>query len=223
MQRPDHEYEVLRRHNALGRAPSSQAFMAGLSDTAFEALSRSLNSRRNVPCHRISSYTDIALATGQPRNRDVLHWGRDRIGVGLLKALRAGQDIVFDERASPFEWVAFQAGHIVVCEEGEEIAQIIAANYAYALDAGLFLIPEVDKAQADDLLEAFYKVNDGESGFSPAEAQARLIQELLALCGSIPVPDGASITFVGKLPFGFAYPEHPSTHLFEYPGLVIQR
>jgi hypothetical protein len=124
MQRPDHEYEVLRRHNALGRAPSSQAFMAGLSDIAFEALSRSLNSRRNVPCHRIS---------------------------GLLKALRAGQDIVFDERASPFEWVAFQAGHIVVCEEGEEIAQIIAANYAYALDAGLFLIPEVDKAQADDL------------------------------------------------------------------------
>ena len=218
MQRPDHEFEVLRRHNAAGRVRAKQAFMVGLPDNAFEALSRSLNSRRNVPCHRISSYTDIVRTTGQQRNRDVLRWGRDRIGVGLLRALRAGQDIMFDDGASPYEWVAAQAGHIVVCEEGEEIAQVIAANYAYALNAGLFLIPEVDKDQAEDLLEAFYKVNDG-SGFSPADAQARLIQELLALCGSLPVPDGGSITFVGKLPFGFAYPEHPSTHLFEYPDL----
>ena len=44
-------------------------------------------------------------------------------------------------------------------------------------------------------------------------------QELLNLCESIPVPEGGSITFVGKLPFGFAYSEHPSTHLFEYPDL----
>jgi len=46
-----------------------------------------------------------------------------------------------------------------------------------------------------------------------------LIKELLDLCGSIPVPEGGSITFIGKLPFGFAYPEHPTTHLFEYPDL----
>jgi len=144
MQRPDHEFEVLRRHNAAGRVRAKQGFMVGLPDNAFEALSRSLNSRRNVPCHRISSYTDIVRTTGQQRNRDVLRWGRDRIGVGLLRALRAGQDIMFDDGASPYEWVAAQAGHIVVCEEGEEIAQVIAANYAYALNAGLFLIPEVD-------------------------------------------------------------------------------
>ena len=46
MQRPDRELEVLRRHNAVGRARANIAYMAGLSNSAFNALSRSLNSRR---------------------------------------------------------------------------------------------------------------------------------------------------------------------------------
>jgi hypothetical protein len=218
MQRPDHAVEVLRRNNAMARVHANVAFMAGLSDDAFSALSRPLNSGGNVPCHRVSS-GNIASITRQGHDREVLIWGRDRIGVGLLKALRAGQDIVFEDKPSPYEWVPSKGGHLVVCEEGEELSQVIAANYAFALDAGLFLIPEVDKDEAEDLLEAFYKIHDSDSAIPPAEAQARLRQDLLNLCGSIPVPEDGSITFVGKLPFGFAYPEHPSTHLFEYPDL----
>jgi hypothetical protein len=219
MQRPDNQFEVLRRHNAVGRTRANIAFMATLSDGAFSALIQSLNSRRSVPCHRISVSEDIAPLAPQKGDRDVLVWGQDRIGVGLLKALRAGQDIRFENSPSPYEWVSSKGGHLVVCGDGEEISQVIAANYAYALDAGLFLIPKVDEDQADDILEAFYKFNDRDSGFTPAEAQSRLTQELLNLCGSIPVPERGSITFIGKLPFGFAYPEHPSTHLFEYPDL----
>jgi hypothetical protein len=219
MQRPDNRFEILRRHNAMGRTRANIAFMAGLPDDAFSALSKSLNSRRSVPCHRISVPTDIVPLAQQKSDREVFVWGRDRIGVGLLKALRAGQNIRFDDTPSPYEWVASKSCHLVVCEDGEEISQVIAANYAYALDAGLFLIPKVDEDQADDILEAFYKFHDRDSGYTPAEAQSRLTQELLNLCGSIPVPEGGSITFIGKLPFGFAYPEHPSTHLFEYPDL----
>lgn len=221
MQRPDRDIEVLRRHNAAGRARAKVAFMAGLADHSFEALHRSLNSRRAVPCQRISSPGDISSVQRSPRGQSggMLVWGTDRIGVGLLKALRAGQEIMFEETASPYEWVASKTGHMVVCEEGEELAQVIAANYAFALDAGLFLIPEVDKERAEDILESFYKLYDRDSGLLPAEAQARLGQELLSLCGSLPIPENGSITFIGKLPFGFAYPEHPSTHLFEYPDL----
>jgi hypothetical protein len=93
MQRPDHGMEVLRRHNAAGRARARIAFMAGLADNAFEALHRSLNSRRAVPCHRIASSDDISSVPRSQRDRssETLVWGKDRIGVGLLKALRAGQ------------------------------------------------------------------------------------------------------------------------------------
>ena len=218
MQRPDREFEVLRRRNAAGRARANIAYMAGLSDSAFDALSRSLNSPRNMPCFRVSSKSDIAPLAPTARDRETLIWGRDRIGVGLLKALRAGLHIVFEDRPSSREWASSKGGHIVVCEEGEELSEVIAANYAFALDAGLFLIPEVDDDQVEEILESFYKLQDHPE-LAPAEMQARLRLELLNLCGSIPVPESGSITFIGKLPFGFAYPEHPSTHLFKYPDL----
>jgi hypothetical protein len=223
LQRPDRDAEVIRRHNAAGRARTKTAFMAGVSDESFEALSLSLNRHRAVSCHRISSPDELLAVPRSSRKRDSdpLRWGQNRIGVGLLKALRASQDIVFDAKSSPNESIPSKSGHLVVCEEGEELAQVIAANYAFALGAGLSLIPEVDKEAAVALLEFFYTMNDAGARLSPRQAREHLMEELLDLCGSIPVPEGGSITFVGKLPFGFAYPEHPSTHLFEYPDLGI--
>jgi hypothetical protein len=103
-----------------------------------------------------SSPSDIAPLAPPARDRQTLTWGRDRIGVGLLKALRAGLDIVFEDKPSPYEWVPPKNGQIVVCEEGEELSQVIAANYAFALDAGLFLIPAVDDDLEEELLEGFY-------------------------------------------------------------------
>ena len=219
MQRPDREIEVLRRHNAAGRARAQNIYAAGLEDIAFDALVKSLNARRTVSCRRVMSSNDIPALIPTVGDVDTLAWGSDRVGVGLLKALRAGQTIAFGDAPSSYEWIPSQSGHIVVCEESEELAQVIAANYAFALDAGLYLIPKVDEDHAEDLLERFYKLQDRGTDTSPEEAQARLRQDLLSLCGSIPVPEGGSVTFIGKLPYGFAYPEHPTTHLFEYPDL----
>jgi hypothetical protein len=223
LQRPDRDAEIIRRHNAAARARTNTACMAGVSDESFEAMRESLNQHRQVPCHRISSSSDLSALPIPTRRRDPepLRWGTERIGIGMLKALRTSQDIIFDAQSSPNESVPSKRGHLVVCEEGEELAQVIAANYAFALDAGLTLIPEVNKEAADALLEFFYTMYDPGSGLSPRQAQEHLRQELLKLCGGISVPAGGSITFVGQLPFGFAYPEHPSTHLFDYPDLGI--
>jgi hypothetical protein len=218
MQRPDRKLEVMRRHNAAVRARAKSVYMAGLSESSFDALSGTLQTHGNVTCFRVSSATDLALLIPTARDHQKLIWGRDRIGIGLLRALRAGAGIVFEDKPSPSEWVSSKGGHLVVCEEGEELSQVIAANYAFALDAGMFLIPEVDKDRAERILEDFYALQD-RAALSPADKQGRLRLELLGLCGSIPVPENGSITFIGKLPFGFAYPEYPSTHLFEYPDL----
>jgi hypothetical protein len=79
----------------------------------------------------------------------------------------------------------------------------------------------VDKELATSLLEHFYTISDSGSPRSPAQAREYLTEQLLKLCGSLQVPKGASITFIGKLPFGFAFSEHPTTHLFDYPDLGI--
>lgn len=211
LQRPDRDAEIIRRHNAAARARTNTAYMAGVSDESFEAMRESLNQHRPVPCHRISSSSDLPALPRPPRKRDPepLQWGRERIGIGLLKALRASQDIIFDARSSPNESVPSKGGHLVVCEEGEELAQVIAANYAFALDAGLTLIPEVNKEAADALLEFFYTMYDPGSGLSPQQAQEYLRQELLKLSGGISVPAGGSITFVGRRRSGLRIPSIP--------------
>jgi hypothetical protein len=156
-----------------------------------------------------------------PLRTPPLAWGRDRIGAGLLKALRARSGIVFSDEPSPVEQVAPKSDHLVVCEDGDELAQVIAANYAFSLGAGLHLIPAIDDPAAEDILERFYSVMD-QQRMSPSEALGELKELLRTRCGAIAIPAGGSVTFVThRLPYGFAFPEVPSTHLFSYPDLGI--
>ena len=153
--------------------------------------------------------------------RPPLRWGKDRIGIGLLKALREQCSIVFTNEPSPVEGVPSKSGHLVVCERGEPLAEVIAANYAYAPRAGLWLIPDIGRELSDELLEDFYSLYDNHS-VSPGEVLRNLGERFRALTGKLPVPEGGSITFItGGLPLGFSVPEVPSTHLFRYPDLGI--
>jgi hypothetical protein len=133
--------------------------------------------------------------------------------------LRARTSIAFEDLPSPVENVPSKSAHLVVCEDGDELSQVIAANYAFALRAGFFLIPEVENDVTDGLLEEFYSVYD-QKHVSQTEALRHLQERLRQLCGPLPLPPNGSITFVTSgLPFGFAVQEAPSTHLFRYPDL----
>ncbi|MGE3993359.1 hypothetical protein, partial [Pseudorhodoplanes sp.] len=218
IQRPDKDAEVVRRHNLVARSKSKNVFVAGLSDESADLMRLSVSRAKGIQFRRIDSDIDLPTMSSNI-DQEPLVWGADRIGIGLLQALRERRGIKFEKHSSPTHSVPSKSGHLVVCEDGEEISQVIAANYAYALDAGLHLIPAVTRERVDDILEAFYKLSDKDSGVSPAEAQRRLREELLTMCGSLPIPEKGSITFIGGLPYGFSYPEYPTTHLFDYPDL----
>lgn len=220
MTRPDNEAEVIRRSNAAARVKANSIVFAGLSDDAAEAMLGHLPPKR---VKRVMSPCDVhALSRdAPPSTTPPLVWGRDRIGIGLLKALRARTSIEFTEDSSPIGSVRAKSAHLVVCEEGEELSEVIAANYAFALRAGLCLIPEVDKAKSEAILERFYSLYE-ERDLSQTAALEGLRSQLLALCGDLEIPPAGSITFItGRLPFGFAFSGTPSTHLFKYPDLGI--
>jgi hypothetical protein len=156
--------------------------------------------------------------TVSARRFDPLHTAplrRNRIGVGVLKALRSGSDIEFTEEASPIESVAPKSDHLVVCEEGDDPSQVIAANYAFSLRAGLHLIREVSESHSEQILECFYSLYD--QAQSPMEALQKLSSQMRALCGEFDIPPAGSITFIsGRLLYGFAFPKVPARHLFKY-------
>ena len=220
MTRPDHDAEVIRRNNAAARVKADSIIFAGLEDNAATAMFGHLPAKR---VRRVTTSDDVqGLSGSNPQLRGApLVWGRNRIGIGLLKALRAHTSIEFTEAASPVDTVRPKSNHLVVCEEGEALAEVIAANYAFALRAGLCLIPEVDKATSQAMLERFYSLYD-ERSLSQTQALEALRNQLLAQCGNLEIPPSGSITFItGRLPYGFAFSDTPSTHLFNYPDLGI--
>jgi hypothetical protein len=220
LQRPDRDHEVIRRGNAAARSKAERFVFAGLTPDSVGALGTAI-----PPGKTILVGGDADLMQLEPRARaleqEPLQWGRDRIGIGLLKALRSGQRIIFNDVPSPRDNLPPKSDHLVVCEENEELEQVIAANYAFSIGAGLCLIPETTLEEGERILENFYSLYET-PGVLPSEMLERLRQELRDRAGPIPIPAGGSITFISDhLPYGFAFNEVPSTHLIRYPDLGL--
>ena len=219
MRRPDRQAEIVDRTNAAARSRARRIFLVGLADESANALSQYLGKRQLL---RIRSSDDLAaISVNKTKSNRPFVWGNNRLGIGLLLALRRGRQIFFEDRPSEKMNISPRSDHLVVCEEGDEFAQVIAANYAYALNARLFLIQPTPEERVDQIMERFYSVLDNREQ-SPSEALRELREELRDIAGDIPIPSGGSITFITDgLPYGFAFPEVPTTHLFSYPNLGI--
>lgn len=218
MTRDDHQSEAARRHNAIARLDVVKVLMGGLSADAAGAM-RGLFSPKLIREITEADVAELIIDEAMSANEPLV-WGKDRIGVGLLKALYQRRMIIFDDKASPDEPVQGHSGHLVVCEMGEPLSEVIAANYAFSMGAGLHLIDQVDEAEGRLLLERFYNIDapDGD----PQSTRDQLGERFRELCGDIKLPREGSLTFVTRqLPLGTGFPELPSTHLFQYPDIGI--
>lgn len=214
--RPDHASEVIRRIATIGHAGAKSTLIAGLSAAARESLIAKLPDNHA----RVIDFDDVTALSVDPKRveRDRLLWGRDRIGLGLLTALYTGQLIEFTDVVFPRNAVPSKSGHLVICEAHEPLSEVIAANYAYALNAGLHIFDETDEVEGKALLEAFYSIDA--PGVNAAAERARLSARMRELVGAVDLPANGSLTFiVRQLPIAIAFPELPGTHLFTYPDL----
>lgn len=214
--RPDYASEVIRRIATIGNAGAKSTLLAGLSMTASELLIAKLPDNHA----KVIGFDDVPALSVDPKRveRDRLVWGRDRIGLGLLTALYTGQLIEFTDEVSSRDAVPSRSGHLVICEAHEPLSEVIAANYAYALNAGLHIFDETDEVEGKALLEAFYSIDA--PGVNAAAERARLSTKMRELVGAVDLPENGSLTFIMRqLPMSIAFPELPGTHLFTYPDL----
>lgn len=215
--RPDRLAEIVRRNNVIARVQPTEVLLAGLSDEAYEAIHQQL-AGTSVQLRRVVTSQDVSDSRGG--NRTPLVWGAKYIGIGLLCALRQKRMITFSDVPSPDTFVKPKWGHLVVCEEGEELSEVIAANYAYALRAGLAIIPKVAREVAESISEALYSVDT--AGRPRGDALRDIREQIRSLCDTLRLEEVNSITFISReIPFGLGLSEKPSTHLFTYPDLGI--
>jgi hypothetical protein len=219
--RHDADYELARRHNLAARMQPKAIFLAGLSEEARTRFGSRFPYQR---CFDLQSASDLRRVPHPlpMRGKKVLAWGRERIGAGLLKALREKRRIEFDDAPSPPIKHEKTSNVLVACEQGNELAEVLAANYAYAIGADLQMLPEIDEADADDLLERLYALYDDRDE-APSETLRVLKQRMRTMAGALDVRGYEYVTFVSsELPWAFAFPDVPATHIFKYPDLGIQ-
>lgn len=206
---PDARAEALRRNNALARIEADSVVLSGLSDAQLTAMTNLLPSKIVHLCGD-SDVESFALKSMLGNER--LIWGLENIGAGLLHALYEGRLIEFEDGGPTTASVVGKSRHHVVCEAGNELSEVNAANYAYALGASLTIIPKVNPKASEQILEQLYASENGEQ-------RLKLQDKLRNLCGDFELGKGASLSFFTKqLPFGIGFPAYPSTHIFTYPN-----
>jgi hypothetical protein len=160
--------------------------------------------RRRTVVRRIQ-HADEVIAAGIANRRiagEPLYWSRTHVGVGVLQALRSHRRISFADMQPPRTNIDMESSHIVVCEDGDAHSQVIAAAYALSIDAGLCVIPEFPRDEADDMLEALYGLSEQPA---PAARCQGLRAVLQAHIGELDVRR-KTVTFVtAKRPWGLAY------------------
>lgn len=218
MTRPDADGEIVRRNNVAARLQPTRIVLAGLSAEACDQFVGRFPAKKTLKISSLGELIAAGVVNAVAKNQ-TFTWGRNNIGVGLLLALRAKKLITFTDDSTPQSVVASQSGHLVVCEQGDQLAQVIAANYAFSLGAGFCLIPEMSEEETDVILDQLYGLYDHHEE-SPTDVLQAVRQSLRSHAANVSLAGIRSITFVTqKLPWGFAFPEVPTTHLFAYPDL----
>ena len=208
--RPDAEAEVIRRVNALAEAKSKKVILGGCTDRVRESLVGrvpiSLIKRVEAIPEQWLGSAGIHLKKGTP-----VKASRKNIGAGLLLALKAKRQLEFVDDEPEVRYVPPSTAHLVVCEAGNSLTQIIAANYAYAIGAGLQLIATPAESLIKAINERFYGATEDRHA-STTSILLGLALEMREYLKDLNLAGVQSITFITSgIPWGFApRGPHPS-------------
>lgn len=220
MLRSDFSNEVVRRNNVAAKLSPDYVILIGLPDAAIQEL---LSCLKGIPTYNISGideFRNLPIYKPKPGNGLVI-CERDDLGVGLFHALKSGCELRVGGKANEKLVAKYGSEHLVVCEDGEPLSQVIAANYAFSIGADLQIIPACTEEKSKAILERLYGVYEARdiSVIEEVSDLRGIVREMVA----IENPEKYRfITFITKeLPYGFSFPEIPTTHLFAYPDLGV--
>lgn len=217
MGRSDWSNEVIRRSNALAKAGSRRVIATGLPAESARHLSQGWPDGLLIQV-KSAEEAEIALKGWVKTPDERMPWGKDNLGVGLLLARRSKKQLQIVDEASPTTGFVSGGAHLlIVCEQGDELAQVTSSNLAFALDAAFLVISELSDQECDDWMEEIYALDSGPHVSNRFEAICRRARQRLP---SFNFDQFRQILFVTNgFPWGVSVPECVTTHMFVYPDL----
>jgi hypothetical protein len=220
MHRQDFNNEIVRRNNVVVKLRPDYVILIGLSDSANNEL---VNSFKSIPTYKVSRIDEFKkLPIYKPKPADkVAFCSRNDLGIGLFHALKTGQELQIVNETNVRPISKYSSDHLVVCEDGEHLSQVIAANYAFSIGASLHIISECSEKKSTEILERLYGIYEN-LDVSVTEELSELREIVRRMAAIECIEKYRLITFITKeLPYGFSFPEVPATHIFTYPDLGV--
>jgi len=218
------EAETIRCNNTVVKMRPEKVIFAGLQPEQKQALKAYIPARMII---EIDQAEDIDKHIGKLMNipKKELVWPLKEAAAGLFlaKSQKKRLRLTSDSTAScSSEQVLGEGTHVVICEVRDDVVPVIAANYAYSIDAKFTLIPEPTDLEVRKIEDQFYNLYATELEISIAERSKSLRDEIKEKLKHFTVGMESCITFITKgIPYGFVFPEVPSSHLISYPTLGL--
>ena len=218
--RLDGTNEVIRRVNTIARLRPKSVVLTHLPAESIEHFKRELPEKMLV----ISDDTEMLIESRKKAIRNgELRWGRENLAVGLMKAKSQKQLLrITEDEQNPETSYLLGKEHLIVLEEVDPIASLVAANFAFSVGASLLLIPPRPEGEEFEIYDVLYSTYDLD-GIALGEQRLRELQEELR--DSLPAFDFDPFKFITFIthgtPWGIAFQDRPTTHLFAYPDLGV--
>ena len=213
MARPDANNEVIRRRNGTVMTGARQVLLGALVPQAAAAMRHGWKN-----CVVSDEYEDHvqALRGVVKRPIEALRWGPTNLGIGLYRARLERKELLLNLETSPGLDLVEKGTHLLVaCERGDDLAEVLASNLAFACGSSFSVFPELPEDDRDDWLEELYALGEGgdvTGRFSSLAQRAR------AHIGPLDFARFQTVVFVtAGFPWGIAVPEAATTHMYRYP------
>lgn len=215
MSRPDASNEVIRRTNALVKVRPRRILLAELPQSAMQAMSVGWSPEMAVSVSTVEAAGQALKGlTNVPSEK--MPWCDNNLGVGLLLARRAKKQLQTSIKpSSNTTFVPGSRSLLVVCEDGEELAQISASCFAFATGGAFLVIPHLMPDERDEWLEELYAL---ESGGDVSSRFANIRGRVRARLPTFEFGNYKQVLFVTSgFPWGIAVNECATTHMYNYP------
>ena len=218
--RPDASNEAIKINNSIAQVQPHRIIFGNLNEEEKNLFQKRFPEKI---VQIIKSPNELEKMPGNRNSRynKKIKWGLKNLGIGLLIAIQQQKILELDENITETDnYFEGSSGLLIVAEDRKDITSIIIANYAYAFDASLLFIDDISKNTMENINDKFFKIYD--PGINTEYELKKIKADILKLLPIINTSLYYCITFFTKgIPFGYAFPQLPCTHIFNYPFLGI--
>jgi len=216
--RPDASNEAIKINNSLAQVQPHQILYGNLKEEE-KILFKDRFPKKIAKTVQSPNELEHIQGIKNSPYYEKIKWGFNNLGIGLLMAMKQKKTLEIDDSINEgYNYFEGSSGLLLVAEDRKDITSIIIANYAYAFDASLLFIEDIPKNIMENINDRFFKIY--EKGINTEYELNKIKADILKLLPSINTLSYYCITFFTKgIPFGFAFPQIPCSHIFNYPFL----